>query len=412
MKNLPERELFNNLESRLRQYTEEPDEDSWNHIASALRPGGNKRPTIWFERTTDMLAILLLIFLLWNTGKVAIDATPLVSDISHTSNDSATRNKTTALATEIPDSEDAGKETTFSENSPVQLIGNETAGENHETLPEPVQMLSDPDYVRDSATVLLQSHGKTQSTNAIPIQTDSSVVKSTPVDSVASIDQNIQEKKNKKKIRKHTQLYFTATPSLAFQKMTPTENDQVVVKGIVPESIMSTNRLGISLETGFQRRILKKLEVYGGISYYQQDQKITYEYQSNGSVVVEEADDGIVFSPAIEQREFEYSMRNLGISTGIFYQIKGGNLQHKAGIGLQYHQGLVKASEGSGYTNASSSYLSYQLSYRMQLQVNKRTSIFLQPNFTHSFYTQEKLDQPFELKPYRAGLGIGLLYSF
>jgi len=67
MKNLPEKELFNNLESRLRQYTEEPDEKSWDKISAALHPAKPGGKGIWLERTADVLVITLLLFLFWNS---------------------------------------------------------------------------------------------------------------------------------------------------------------------------------------------------------------------------------------------------------------------------------------------------------------------------------------------------------
>ena len=52
-----------------------------------------------------------------------------------------------------------------------------------------------------------------------------------------------------------------------------------------------------------------------------------------------------------------------------------------------------------------------QILFRSELQISEKLRLFVQPNFGYSFYSSEKLEQPFTLKPYRAGLGAGVLYS-
>jgi hypothetical protein len=105
-------------------------------------------------------------------------------------------------------------------------------------------------------------------------------------------------------------------------------------------------------------------------------------------------------------------MKNGGASAGVLYHIRGKKLMHKLGAGLQYQKGLVNPQGEYSYNNASSSYLNYQLLYRMEYSLSRRTSVFLQPQFVHSLVADEALREPFEIKPYRAGLGFGLLYHF
>jgi hypothetical protein len=102
-------------------------------------------------------------------------------------------------------------------------------------------------------------------------------------------------------------------------------------------------------------------------------------------------------------------MLNMGANAGLLYYLRGKKLAHKVGAGLSYQYGSKKiASEV--YDNSSSQYLFYQLFYRNELQLNNRLTFFIQPTFSQSIFVNQKLEAPFKVKPYRAGLGLGLLY--
>ena len=116
--------------------------------------------------------------------------------------------------------------------------------------------------------------------------------------------------------------------------------------------------------------------------------------------------------PKIATRSFSYNMRNIGVSAGLFYTIKHGGLQHKYGAGLLLQKGLLNSGEEQSYNNASTSYFNYQLSYRLEMAIKPQLNVFLQPTFIHSIYSNEGLKEPFELKPYRAGIGLGVIYRF
>ncbi len=105
-------------------------------------------------------------------------------------------------------------------------------------------------------------------------------------------------------------------------------------------------------------------------------------------------------------------MKNLGAQAGILYYLKGDKLTHKVGAGLSFQQGLQKAASHTTYDNSKSSYMFYQLFYRTEFTVNKSMRIFFQPNFSQAFISNEKLSEPFKLKPYRAGLSFGIVYHF
>lgn len=444
MKNLPEKELFNDLENRLRQYTERPDEKSWDTISSTLHPVKAEGAGVWLERTADILVIALLLFLFWNsvdTGTVDVQQHSFTENLSK-----AVPEKEIS----IPSSTQSAVREQLTTSSPYDMKSGDEA--NHTHKEEKGLLTVDPDHERNASSTGVRSVNKAFMTTrtsdqvyttmqmANTTRNNSSGSKGDSLSSVENvnsivhtermeekdsvavtvlpetqniIETNAEKKEKEQKKRKGTTMYFSLTPSLAYQKITPRSNDEMIISSLPSESIFSSNRFGISLEAGFQKRIFKKLEVYAGVSYYMQDQTIAYNVQSQDKVEVETtADQDFMVTPGVQQREFKYSMRNMGASTGIFYLIKGGMLQHKAGIGIQYQKGLGKTSSESGYENSSSQYLHYQLNYRMEFFLNKRTSFYVQPNFTRAFYTAETLDGPFTIKPYRAGVGLGMLFTF
>jgi hypothetical protein len=120
-----------------------------------------------------------------------------------------------------------------------------------------------------------------------------------------------------------------------------------------------------------------------------------------------------VFTPVTSQQEVNYTLRNAGVSAGMFYRVKTHLLEHKVGVGLLYQQGFQRtAGEGSAYTNKGSKYLQYQLLYRMEARLNDNMRLYFQPGYTHAFHVDEKLHAPFTIKPYRAGISVGVVYLF
>jgi hypothetical protein len=161
-------------------------------------------------------------------------------------------------------------------------------------------------------------------------------------------------------------------------------------------------------------QVTPKLELYTSLSYYQQQQIISYTYTSSENASISQAADSWSFtvSPGMTTKTFNYNMRNAGISAGVLYFLKGTKLMHKMGGGFHYQKGMMKRKEGDSYTNSNSDYFGYQLLYRLEYVLNRKTGFFVQPVFTHSPFSNEDLNEPFTVKPYRAGIGVGIVYHF
>ncbi|HEY9045773.1 MAG TPA: hypothetical protein VIN08_07740 [Ohtaekwangia sp.] len=524
MKSLPEKDFWNNIKTRLDNYTEDPGDD-WDDIDAILSLSRYDHRK-WFEFGVDVLsaAILLALFLYFTpaepTKDITIDTSVSVQQniLQQSNSSSASEQKeqaqvpvvsspafsnseqsNNAVASDVVDITPADdnyqhgnngqqKISTSTISSSKNIVPQKKATQNHFT--ESSQKLHTTSGLHATAKRQLSGNGVTtsknssiftdrtntqyntntqQSNNTITqeknndanntINTDTSRTSNIASNSsltsqkspdtfynqTASTDNNgsteitaassdktekdslqadtkekaaskaksedIKKKSYSKKFR--PAVYFTLSPTLAYQKVTPIANDQVDVTGLKSDGIFSGNRAGFSFDAGFQVPILARMEWYIGASYYQQSETITYEY-STGKVTTIENNDPLHYTikPGTAQRDFSYSMRNAGIATGIFYHLKTDKLMHKLGVGLQYQKGFRQSGEESSYQNSSSSYFNYQILYRLELTVNNRVNIYLQPGFTHAIRANEKLQEPFTLKPYHAAIGLGLIYRF
>jgi hypothetical protein len=205
-----------------------------------------------------------------------------------------------------------------------------------------------------------------------------------------------------KKPKSKFQFYFSLTPSLSFQKIIPSHDD-VIVQGFANTPPLSMKRFGFGLDAGIQRDINRFFGYYGGLSFYRQQQELTYYYYDRAADVTRVGDEWtFVISRDQHTRTFDYTMTNIGASAGMLVTLKGEKLMNKFGAGLMYTYGL----------NSRSQYVAYQVLYRAELKANDHLTWFAQPTFIYSFISKEHLNEPFTLKPYRAGISLGVLYRF
>ncbi len=468
MKSLPEKDFWNNIKTRLSNYTEDPDDD-WDDIAAIISPSRYDSRK-WLELTQDIVSAIVLVLLLLFTVKTT-DSIPVRQDIAgigtgieqnkpsgqtiresetiiidkqkknHNSRNSLTNQETQPETLSHKDAVPVHDFSTnktantstgyirngnYSNNASAQSGHRTNRTTNKQTTDETIDiqhsdepMTISPDSVESSESNINTNNIERNKTitlnNSSRIATQDSVENVIKTDSIAHKEPvRKEEQPTKKRTKKfHPAIYFTVSPSLAYQKMTPAKNDAINITELKSDGIFSSNRLGLAIDGGFQIPVTKTIEVYAGLSYYQQNQTITYKYSAGNVEEIEgNPNEDYIIKPGIRQRDFSYAMRNAGVSAGFFYRLKTDKLMHKIGTGLQYQKGFLRASERDTYTNRSSSYLNYQLLYRLELAVNPRTNFYIQPSFTHAIHASESLNEPFTLKPYRAAIGIGMIYRF
>ncbi|RAV98283.1 hypothetical protein [Pseudochryseolinea flava] len=493
MKNMPEKDFWNSIKTRLGNYEEVPADDAWHKIAGALPPAVSNRGKLKKGIGTATVFILGALagagvtqfFSHHDQRNVTSEqeiagrgpnnstrnderrlkdeiATNGHRDTSSLQVSDSDRSTTTTTTSGYPLINDPGKsgglETTVVEQHSIANLARSSDGTHPPSLSaEQIKRRKNSDVVHsaeDNGTVHAeQSAIATADTNPVIAMNDNNSISDSASavhdtvgnahvpsvsanlrrrmsakprgdESMDSTDTSVKESEQravtktkqkedlrKPKILRNANVYAVITPSLSFQEITPVKTDGIEVLDFESPGVIDNARLGWSFDAGYQGVIKKNLEWYAGLSYYQQQQTLSYRYNT-GKFDVTQTPKGITMTPQTATKSFSYNMRNVGASAGVFYTIKQGGLRHKFGAGLQFHQGLLKSSGESSYNNKQSRYLNYQLSYRLEMSANQRWNIFLQPSYTHAIISNENLREPFKLKPYRAGIGVGAIYRF
>lgn len=438
MKSLPEKDFWKEIKNRLEQYKEEP-QDDWLKIASVIPPPETPDKRFSLSMAGDVLSVASMTLLLWTllatsptTHSGSPDALPVKSALPdktiHAPGDPL-RPDTTVQARlqqdrvaqahqdQAPEQAHAGvtvkndrsgtqvrstsgDEQPGRQTSPVTLPGQAmvlATAENAAITGEPVLAPVSPEHSGNAAVTMLPSPDSVRV-----------VERDTVFFAVAPVLQQKQKPKRKFK----PSVYAMVTPSLAYQKVIPLRHDDINIQKLNGDGIVSADRFGLGMEVGFQMQVSRHFELYASLSYYQQHQSVSYSYAAATGIIVGGTDKPWSYqvSPGETTRRFSYNMRNAGAGAGVLYHIRGRKLMHKIGGGLQYQQGLLSSQGEYSYNNAASRYLSYQMMYRMEYSLSGRASIFFQPQFIHAIIANEELREPFDIKPYRAGIGIGLVY--
>jgi hypothetical protein len=409
MKNLPDDELFNTLEKRLRNYGEQPDDEVWRKIESALSPTREPGWIVWTNRLAAIFSLTAILFLLndESTRKESLSDLPASVDNSV--------NKSDPTRSGILPDRSRKTETNFDKK--ISLKKREKRGRSNHQASEHVNavqptFMENPAVALDLENMARPIDAKVDRWNMALDSPGTEIVQKIKEDSIALV---VPQESPLQKRRKKSSLMFYAifTPSLSFQRVSPVSNDAVVIEKINSPNVFSSERLGISIEAGIQGKITKRLQYMAGVSYYQQNQKMRYEQISEDDVIIEPGDDmDYTVRPRTTEYSFDYRMRNIGIQAGLLYTLKQRGLIHKAGIVLHYQHGLQKSTENEIYNNATSNYLNYQLLYRIEYTFSSKINLFVQPSYMHSIVANESLQAPFRVKQSRAGIGIGLVYRF
>jgi hypothetical protein len=407
MKNFPDHNQFDELEKRLQSYTEQPDDLVWENIDAALRPSRTLLWLPWVDYLTSSVSIFLCALAI---NAIQLNYIFLNSDIIIEKKAATPHHKT--FENNGPLEKNTNTENQNHPPSPRLASKNSLFSRNDSEPQDKVVFSNATEFMAETDT---QSLSHSTEPNEISLNTPSTDTLFVPTVEVPkdSLTQNQQVTKQSTRIQKRRPAFYAhVTPSLSFQRTIPVGSDEVVVQEISNASILSSERFGISLDIGVQGFISKRFEYYGGLSLYHQNQTLKFSYQQGNQVNVESSGDNrYTVTPKLLQGVVNYEMLNLGLQAGILYNLYGKTLTHKIGAGVSYQQGLKKT-DSESYKNSESSYFSYQVFYRNEIRVSSRVRVFVQPVFMQSIRVREKLDAPFNLKPYRAGIGFGILYDF
>jgi hypothetical protein len=420
MKSLPENEFWKAIGKRLENYQEDPADD-WDKIAGAMASANTGAKNL--SRSSDIVASVVLAFILgfqvaqlqYNTlgqNQAEARSAQLTEKILPKENRRSESKNNEPEVDQLKDSE---------KNSPVISEYNQ-----RDVKPE----IAGTSKIRVSESTIDMSGVISESTNeaegSVPSKSETSgtIAELTKTDTISEanvlkrdttvVSSPVVAQKEKRKKKFRPSVYFQLTPSMAYQKIIPSRNDQVTIQKINSPGVISADRFGWSAEAGFQMQVAPKLELYASLSYYQQQQAVSYDYLSAENPGITQDPDSWSFTiaPGSGTRTFNYNMRNVGTSAGVLYFLNGKKLMHKMGGGVFYQKGLMSSKEGDSYTNSNADYFGYQLLYRLEYVLSRKAGFFVQPNFSHSVFSNEELNEPFKIKPYRAGIGLGIVYHF
>jgi hypothetical protein len=396
MKDLHGDKMLGSAGDRLRRFEEAPSEELWGRIVGDLEEPREVLAPVWpLWLESSSLGAIVVIFLLGLGGDVLVSKQVSVQE-KNAIPERRLENQANA--------QERSENLTTVDNSPEILAPTQ----NFTVAPTSDPKLQTPGPDDQSPIANTQSPiPNTQSSTSNP---------QSKTDTTLQIITDNTITPPYKKPKSKFQLYISVNPSLSFQKIIPA-HDNIIIEGLEHRSPLSPKRFGFAIDAGFQRNINKIFGYYGGINFYHQQQELTYQYFDRDADVNRIGDSwttGAALAFEINRPQhthtFSYNMTNIGLRSGILVTLKGEKLQHKFGAGLIYSHGLIKSNDS--YNNSQSSYLSYQLFYRNEIRINERLSWFIEPTFIYSFVSKEKLEEPFKLKPYRAGISGGVLYRF
>jgi hypothetical protein len=376
MKDLHEDDIIRPVSERLRRYGEAPSEGAWEKIAATQQSKNSVWP-VWIESVSLAgMGVMLFAFLNFDVKEA-----PVMKEqgVIRKEQEEVVE-KSVEIQQRFPDSRSEHLPSTATSSAEIAIIAND-ASVMHNAI-----------VANDSVVVVIPE-----------------IIQQNP-DSASIEIEDIIIPPNKK-TKNQLQVYLSITPSLAFQKVIPDSNDEIVVQGFGSRPALSVKRFGFGIDAGIQRSINNIFGLYGGLTFYRQQQEITYSYYDKDAEVTR-VGDAWTFDITRERhtKTFDYTMTNVGVRTGVLITLKGERLKHKIGAGLSYSRGLKKGARS--YDNSRSGYLAWQISYRNEIMINDRWSWFAEPIFVYSFTSKEKLGEPFVLKPYRAGVSFGTLYRF
>jgi hypothetical protein len=418
-------ELFEDeLRRRLKAYTEEPAPRLWESVAAQIETSkATQRKRPWVLWITLGLVIPAGLYLSTREGtsthssvsESGLDEAlnPAKEHVLQENTISIIPEKSTSIVSETPQQKQHQQplsqlSTPVRTTEPTASNNNGVSAADNTIAQIATGGIARNDLSADSTSTLTESatEEEPKSIIAIPKEVKES---DTPEQSQPDGDKQEQQKKP-------LNLYFTIMPTMAYNRIEPNANDNLIIESIDKLAAFSTERLGVRAELGVEQPIGQRFKIFGGLVYFQRDQTIGYTQKVvEGNETTQGPNGEIIITPEFNyvHRSFDHNVRNLGIQMGINYQIRNAKFLHTAGTGIEFHRALNKARPEPAESMANpKAYVFYNLYYRLQYPAQTRLRGVLQPTLNYSFYINESLNAPFYIKPYGLGLNIGVTYNF
>lgn len=415
-------DLFDDeLRRRLKAYTEEPDPRLWQSVLSQVSTGRTlRRKKPWVLWIAMGLIVTSGLYLFLNT-EVGTGASVQATDSQE-------------IPRPLPTDVDKEKETTGQMQNKANPAGTGTGlsgrreGSVKRNHIQNIPSASDRTLVvRDDDRVEIGDMSaiapSTVSDIAVGISADNAIP--TALENIpgrvrnntnARPDTTQRNASRRDKKRHPFNVYFTIMPTMAYNRVEPNPHDNFIVESIDRLAAFSSERLGVRAELGAEYPVARRVNVFGGLVYFQRHQTIGYTEKQVSNTETKPGPNGeIIIEPDFSyvHKSFEHEVRNLGIQLGVNYQLRKKKFLHTAGTGIEFHTALNKSrpQAAEGTTNPSA-YVFYNLYYRIQYPTETKLRAVVQPTFNYAFYINENLNAPFYIKPYGLGLNVGFTYNF
>jgi hypothetical protein len=465
MKSLPEIKFWLNVKAKLQRYSEEPD-DNWDLIAAKIpsrQIGG------WMDYTGHFFSALALVSLMLLIQPGHSLHRTLASNIAGNNPNQGTSGSSASvvephaeLRSAISGSDDGirqvGKGDSIAADKQPILLSAEPNVASHIATPDrkaisamKVQVYMEINNEQHHSSIssnmptkaspeknatgfeAMQANENSSSGNhaeSLPSHADKTIEDSShmkngvegdsvqmEVPMVAKVDtlRIMTKRKDEKKKESwfNPIMYTIVSPSLSYYKITPDRSDDLLVTRIHKDGLVSQNRLGIQLEAGIHHQLSNSFEAFAGFSYFTQHQSVSYDYLTTQVEKIESTGQlKYTISPTTATRNFNFTMRNAGLNAGVLYLLKDSRLSHRIGAGIQYQKGFISYKSEGSVEKSQTDFLSFMLMYRLQINLSEKMDGYIQPGFSQSILTQKIAGEPFEIKPYRVGVGVGFLYRF
>lgn len=444
--------FYEELKRRLRNYAEEPDNDLWKGIVPYIASVSREPDWIvWVTRLSIVvIALSTAVFIIFRQDAVTTQSVIIKNQMIMPDSPGSPAIDTLEVSVT---SDSHSPLQSFSSNlfkNPIVISDHDTV--DSKTPPVPLTLLraelqwkktipslpvnTDTRSRHNETAAAVSTDTPTQ--NAISPKPDKQAVFTKhPAEQQES---SASKKTNEKK--KPFSLYFTAMPTFGYQRIESNSTDNLFIESIKRIPAFSADRLGVRLEAGAEVPLSKRWTIFGGLLYFQRQQTIEYierqtENLMNGSAP-DTGDPGRSLDAIPQYRYVEksvdYELKNAGLQLGFNYHLwadrknpvgtaaivssKGVNIPrrkfvHVLGSGIEFHKALNRPDalmQAEQFTDPSS-FIFFNLYYRMQYPDAGRLRAVLQPTFNYSLYINETFNAPFYVKPYGLGLNFGATYN-
>ena len=430
------------LRERLRNYSEEPENDLWPGIALNIV---TVNPEPGWVNWSNRISIAVLLFTYFVALYPTEDYSEKVVPTELPSNSVDIGNTGTpppANKFEVPGSKPGipeSAEASFSNERAHSIADprfNDSVLRSLMPTVEPAAPFDNNLFFSMSEQAVIAERGKTAS---FVSNSDTTSIR-TKDDAVMSLEESTntrsQGKVNKNlKPYKPFSFYVTTMPTFGYQRIESNVRDNILIEGMKRVPAFSLDRLGIRVEAGAEVPLSKRWKAFGGLLYYQRKQTIEFREAHLDSLRIVRTDGNITFEPQFSSlnKSIEYELKNIGVQVGLTYQMRQkdrNSITEQEGVspeinttrkrkfsqvfgtGVEFHKALQKRrsfQSAEGFRDPSM-YVFLNVYYRLQYPNVGRLRAIFQPTLNYSFYINKDLNSPFYVKPYGLGLNFGCTY--